>query len=1070
MQWNSKDYHWFQRKSEMKKTSIVNLPVKISFIAVILVTLFGLFSSITGYRKFLVESREIEKLEIEERKTELKRDIQRVIALIDSQKSQTEERLKQSIQSKVYEAHDVAEHLCERYRDILPEEDLQRLIRESLRKIRFHDGRGYYFANRIRDGYEVLCATCEHLEDKIIIDWKDEKGQFVIRDMIDIVTTKGEGFYNYRWTKPNEEGVFPKIAYVKLFEPFGWFIGTGEYLDDIEKDIQKEVLGTLQKTYLGKQEYVFVLDKNGYILSHRNRELVGKHLRTLTKVDGGHILGLFQEATKKPEGDYVTYQWMRPDGGKPTEKLSYVVNFGEWQWIVGTGFHYDEIPQGLLLKRASLKKQIRRQILFYATIFLVGIAAVILTGRYFKGKVKKDAEALVTFLGKATKTDRFENDYADEKSFNFIEFAKVCRYSNWFLRERIAKEKALQESEAMLKSVFQAAPVGIGLVRNRILGWTNEKMTEMTGYLPEELHNRSAIMLYPDDEEFERVGRVKHPLVETFGVGTVETLWKRKDGRVMPVLLNSAALTSGDLNSGLVFTALDITARKATEEALQQSEERYRTLVENTLDGYFICDIPSGKFLFLNQRSCAMYGYSMEEGLALAIWDVISPKDHRLIRNRIKTRFEGKTPDHERHVYTALRKDGSTFRAEILTSMVNYQGERAIQGVLRDITEHERLQTQLQQAQRIDAIGTLAGGIAHDFNNILGIIVGNSDLADMAIPNGNPAGYNLEEIRKACLRAKDMVMQILTFSRKTDHELKPVPLGSVIKESLKLLRASIPTIIEIHHNISEENDTILGDATQVNQVLINLCTNASHAMRQDGGILEVLLKNVQVYPGDAEKIHHLKAGRYVRLTVRDTGHGISPDIKDRIFEPYFTTKEVGEGSGMGLAVVHGIVNTLGGAISVENNPSRGTTFQVYFPSYQGESEVEEKTLPSLAGGHGRVLLVDDEEAIVELGRTMLERLGYSVEAKTSSMEALDTFRKNPDLFDVVITDQTMPHMTGKTLAGEMISLRNDIPIILCTGYSELIDEDEAKAIGIREYASKPLAMNELARLVRKVLH
>jgi len=1054
----------------MKKTSIVNLPVKISFIAVILVTLFGLFSSTMGYRKFLVESREIEKLEIEERKTELKRDIQRVIALINSQKTQTERRLKQSIQSRVYEAYDVAKHLYERYRDILPDEDLQRLIRESLRKIRFHDGKGYYFANRIRDGYEVLCATCEHLEDTIIIDWKDEKGQFVIKDMIDIVTTKGEGFYTYLWTKPNEEGAFPKIAFVKLFEPFGWFIGTGEYLDDIEKDIQKEVLGTLQKTYLGKHEYVFVLDKKGYILSHRNRELVGKLLPFLPKVDGVRIADIFRQAIKKPEGDYVAYQWMRPEGEEITEKLSYVAGFREWQWIIGTGFYYEEIPQGLLRKREALREQIRRLVLFYATILLGGIAVVLLAGRYFKGKVKTDAETLVTFLGKTTKTDRFEDEYVDEKNFNFIEFAKVGQYSNWFLRERITKEKALHESEAMLKSVFQAAPVGIGLVRNRILEWTNEKMTEMTGYLPEDLRNRSAKMLYPDEEEFERVSRVKHPLVEAFGVGSVETLWKRKDGQIMPILLNSAALTPGDLISGLVFTALDITARKAAEEALQQSEERYRTLVEHTLDGYFICDMPSGKFLFLNQRGCAMFGYDMEEGLGLAIWDVISTKDHRAVSDRIKGRLKGKALDHKRHTYSALRKDGSTFRAEILTSMVNYQGKRAIQGVIRDITEHERLQAQLQQTQRIDAIGTLAGGIAHDFNNILGIIVGNCDLAEMEIPNRSTAKHNLEEIRRACLRAKDMVMQILTFSRKTDHDMKPVPISSVIKESLKLMRASIPTTIEIHHSISEDTDTILGDATQINQVLINLCTNASHAMRKNGGTLDVRLKNVRVHPGDAEKIHDLKAGKYVMLTVRDTGHGISPDIKDKIFDPYFTTKEVGEGSGMGLAVVHGIVSALGGAISMESHPNRGTTFQVYFTSYEGETASEEKTPLSVPGGHGRVLLVDDEEAIVELERTMLERLGYSVEAKTSSLDALDAFKSNPDLFDVVITDQTMPHMTGKTLAGEMISLRNDIPVILCTGYSEMINEEEAKAIGIREYASKPLAMNELASLVRKVLN
>ena len=312
-------------------------------------------------------------------------------------------------------------------------------------------------------------------------------------------------------------------------------------------------------------------------------------------------------------------------------------------------------------------------------------------------------------------------------------------------------------------------------------------------------------------------------------------------------------------------------------------------------------------------------------------------------------------------------------------------------------------------------------------------------------------------------------MQILTFSRKGDHGLKPVPIGSVVMESLKLVRASIPTIIEIHQDISAQTDAILGDATQINQILINLCTNASHAMSENGGILEVRLKNVHIHREDAAKIHDLKVGKYVRLTVRDTGHGISPCIQDRIFDPYFTTKGVGEGSGMGLAVVHGIVNAFGGAISVESNPNEGATFQIYFPSYEGETDSVEKTSQAVPGGHGRVLLVDDEEAIVELLSMMLERLGYSVEATTNSLEALDVFKKNPDRFDVVITDQTMPHMTGKTLAGKMFSVRSDIPVILCTGYSEMINEEQSKAIGIREYASKPLDMYELARLVQKVL-
>ena len=383
--------------------------------------------------------------------------------------------------------------------------------------------------------------------------------------------------------------------------------------------------------------------------------------------------------------------------------------------------------------------------------------------------------------------------------------------------------------------------------------------------------------------------------------------------------------------------------------------------------------------------------------------------------------------------------------------------------------DRKKLEAQLQQSQKMESIGTLAGGIAHDFNNMLGIIVGNTELAMDDVPESNPARHNLEEIRTASMRARDVVKQILAFSRQSQQGMKPIRISLIIKESLKLLRSSIPTTIEINQDISSKSDTVLADSTQINQVLINLCTNAAHAMGEKGGVLEVSLNNIQIDEDSAIHYHELSPGKYVRLTVSDTGHGIETKILGRIFDPYFTTKKVGEGSGMGLSVVHGIVKSHNGDISVSSEPGKGTIFQVFFPYIENKLVPEIEITVEIPRGKERILYVDDEKAMVDAIQPMVERLGYKVTARTSSIEALEAFRANPDRFDLIITDFTMPNMTGMELAKELLKLRSDTLIILCTGYSERINEDKAKESGIRAFVMKPVILSEIANTIRKVV-
>ncbi len=431
-------------------------------------------------------------------------------------------------------------------------------------------------------------------------------------------------------------------------------------------------------------------------------------------------------------------------------------------------------------------------------------------------------------------------------------------------------------------------------------------------------------------------------------------------------------------------------------------------------------------------------------------------------------------------VLEAVNKaDGSLFTKEdaLFLSIFAHQAAIAIEnarlyGELKDrMAEARQMQTKLASSEKFQALGQMASGVAHDFNNILSGIMGYAEMALYDISENSPARKSIEQVLKASNRAEDLVKQILAFSRQSesDQERRPIQIHHIVQEALKLTRASLPTTIDIHQDISTHGTTVLADPTQIHQIMMNFCTNAHHAMREKGGILEVSLVPVELDSIEVGDYPDLKPGSYLKLSIGDTGDGMDANTMQRIFDPYFTTKEKGVGIGMGLSVVHGIVKRHNGAIKVFSRLGEGSTFQVLLPRIEKEIEYEAEALEPLSLGKERILFVDDEKALIDLGKQMLERLGYKVVSRTSSVEALEAFRSDPEKFDLVITDMTMPNMTGDKLAEEIMAIRPDTPIILCTGFSQLITEGQAKKMGIREFVMKPLVMSDLAKTIRKVL-
>ena len=634
-------------------------------------------------------------------------------------------------------------------------------------------------------------------------------------------------------------------------------------------------------------------------------------------------------------------------------------------------------------------------------------------------------------------------------------------------------EASLREGEATLRSIFRAAPTGIGMVCNRVIQQANERLCKITGYTREELLGKSARILYGTDEDFEYVGREKYAQINERNTGTVETRWQRKDGTMIDVLLSSTPIDSNDLSKGVTFTALDITSRKQVEKDLRESEAQYRSLFKNNHSIMLLIDPETADIVDANPAAVSFYGWSYETLTRKKIFNINTLTEEQVIDEMEKAKMEQRKQFYFRHCLAS----GEIRDVEVFSGPIKVYGKELLYSIVHDITARKKaeeekaaLEAQLFHAQKMESIGTLSGGIAHDFNNLLGIILGNAELAMDDLPEWHPAKDNINEIRTASLRARDVVKQLLSFSRKTDPKKKPVKLVQIVEDALKFLRFSIPASIEIHHNkINDTDDTIFADSTQINQVMINLFTNAAHAMENTGGVITIDVENIYLDQVSAADYPDLLPGRYVKLTVSDTGTGIDPEIKDRIFDPYFTTKEVGKGSGIGLSVVHGIVKSHNGAIFVDSKFGKGTTFSIFFPVIEEEAVIETESVEKLPTGNERILIVDDEESMVDIGRRRLERLGYQVEARTNPIEALELFRANPDQFDLVITDMTMPHLTGDKLVKEILNIRPDIPTVLCTGFSEKIDEEKAKEIGVRQYIEKPFDKHKLSILIRNVL-
>ncbi len=640
-------------------------------------------------------------------------------------------------------------------------------------------------------------------------------------------------------------------------------------------------------------------------------------------------------------------------------------------------------------------------------------------------------------------------------------------------------KETLKQSEARFRTIFEQAAVGVALADSHTGHFLriNQRYCEMVGYTMEEILEEKTFqqITHPDDlqTDLDSMARLIAGEIREF---SMEKRYVHKNGEIIWVNLTvSPTWRPGEEPRHHIAVVEDITKRKRSEETLRESEERFRVLFENAPLAYQSLD-KKGRFIAVNQTWLSTLGYSQADVIGKNFADFLHPdwKDH------FKKHFERFQADGEvlGAEFVMLKKDGT----EILVSFQgkigrNAKGEfKQTHCVFQDITQQrkaeedrKKLEEQLRQSQKMESIGSLAGGVAHEFNNILNIIIGNNELVMEDLPPGSLTLENAKEIHKASFRASDVVKQLLAFSRHDDTQKTALDIGSVVKNAIKLIRSTTPANIEINCSIADNLHDVFGNAAQINQLLMNLCGNAQDAIASQNGLITIELTNTRLDQESARPYPRLGPGQYVRLVVADNGCGMDAATLDRIFDPYFTTKEIGKGTGIGLAVVHGIVERHEGAISVVSQPHEGTAFTLLFPAHEASPKEKSKMDQVAPRGDECILFVDDELSILKLGKKRLEKLGYTVQGAVDPLEALEMFKAAPDQFDMVITDMTMPKMTGEQLAAAILQIRPNMPIMLCTGYGEAFFEEEARKIGVSSFAMKPIDKTDFAIRVRKAL-
>lgn len=864
-------------------------------------------------------------------------------------------------------------------------------------------------------------------------------------------------------------------AYEPIRDTTGKVVGM-LYVGVKQETVASRIRQAILQTTVGKTGYVYIMggkgeDRGRYIISYKG-ERDGEDVWENQDSDGRLVIQeIIEKATRLQPGEMTTvrYRWQNRGEPAPRWKIARLAYYAPWDWVIGTSVYEDELQAYSSLLNDGRIRMIRIMGVAGGMIAaLVGLLCML-----FTWSITRPVRQMTEVATKIIAGDL--NQVVPVTSQD--EIGVLARTFNLMTGELHRFMEGLRESEEKYRGIFENALEGLyqSSLEGRFLD-ANPALAHILGYdSPEELiagitDIRHQFYVNPEDRDILLAAISNHK--KAFGF---EVQAYRRDGRTIWISISARLRYDQEGKPELIEGFItDITARKQAEEALAESRNYLDEIINSVGDPMFVKD-RQHRWVLVNNAMCAIMGRSRNELLGKTDYDYHLKHEADIFWAKDELVFADGMVNINEETYT----DSQGFIHTILTKKTLYtdkNGEKFIVGIIRDITEQKQadkerllLEARLNQAQKMEAIGTLAGGIAHDFNNILQPMLGYAELLRLRLSADSPQQRYAEQLYTAGLRAKDLVSQILTFSRQSEYKVVPVRIQAILREVLQLCRSTIPANIKISTDIQGDCPSVLMDPSQLNQVAMNLIINAYHAVEASGGEISVSLKQTLLDKEDVTGAT-LLPGEYALLTIADTGCGIDPANMDKVFEPYFTTKEQGKGTGLGLAVVHGIVKTCHGDIKVYSEVGQGTTFKIYLPLLK--ETVEKQSLQAVQTyptGTEHILLVDDEKMIVEIATLILEGLGYLVTSRLNSVEALELFKTNPDAYDLVITDLTMPQLTGDQLAREMVAISPAIPIIICSGFGERVKLEQAKAIGVREILMKPITVAEIAHKVRLVL-
>ena len=928
--------------------------------------------TINSYREAGLRAEEMRSRYMSEQRGLIKNEVNSAVRIIDHEIKKSIQDTRELARDRVYNAYSIAKHIYDQNAGRRSVPEIQKLIIDALRPIRFDKGSDYYFLSDFNGIVKLLPAKPD-LEGTSLFDNRDARGNYHVRDSIDIARNQGEGYVRYYWTKADQgDQEFQKIAYIKRFEPFDWYIGTGVYFGMVETRMQHVIAHYTGANRFGAngQGYVFVIelldinggDRFGRIYANPNRvEDIGKFVSDEYKDARGKTFRKAYLKGLREDGEcYVDYWYSKIDDPKPSPKTSFFKLAGNGRFIVGAGVYLDDIEAEIGRMQTDLHIQLQQNFFIVGMIFAAAIILSMALINFLGTRLKSDFDLFIRFFQRATDAAEF----IQKQKIRYGELDQLAEWANRMLTKKAKIEDALRKKHAHLEHLFSE--------QNR------------------------------------------------------------------------------------------------TEGELRKSEEKYRILVENANDAIYIEQ--EGMLKFCNPVTEKLTGYSQEELSVRPLPHIVHPDDRDAIVDLHEACLTSDKPVPIFQPFRIARKDGAFFWVQASLVRLEWEDKPATLGFLRDVTEQKELEKKMIQGQKLEAIGTLAGGIAHDFNNILSGLIGYTQLALYEVEEMPATKKKLGHVLKAAERATDLIKQILSFSRSQKIERKPINPLTITREVLRLIRATIPANIEIKQSLRSQG-CVLADATHIHQILMNLCTNAAYAMRGNGGVLSVGLQDVTL--GKEDLSHHLgmAPGAFLKISVEDTGTGMTREVQEKAFDPFYTTKDPGEGSGMGLASVHGITADLGGFMSLYSEPGQGTSMHVFIPLIDDAAEIDEypKENERLEGGTERILFVDDEPTQRGLAEAALSKYGYHVVTFGDSAAAKAHFQQDPQAYDLLITDMTMPNMTGDVLTQKIHLIRPDIPVIMCTGYSEVIDEEKAKALEIDAFLYKPVIIAEMLGTIREVL-